>query len=231
METGRTPQELREGVRSGILAAVQRDVELRGSRTARLLVAAGALGVFGAISITLLLSAHLFGHHASWHPVVFSAVWSGLLIVSLALAFLQVRTPALPLARSACVGLLGLGVAGTCGWVCPDPHFLHWWFATGPGARLSATAGAAFSVLCFGLIAAIFFGLVASVAALGGERRGAIRPLLPALAMLLLLAPGIALQSVGTSLAVFAGWLLGTAAGSYTGVAAGIRLRRWFAAT
>ena len=231
METERTPQELREGVRSGILAAVQRDVELRGGRTARLLVAAGALGVFGAISVTLLLSEHPFAHHASWHPVVFSAVWSGLLIVSLALVFLEVRTPALPLARSARVGLLGLGVAGLCGWVCPDPHFLHWWFATAAGARSSAMGGVALSALCFGLVTAIFFGAVASVAALGAERRGAIRPLLPALSMLLLLAPGIALQSVGTSLAVFAGWLLGAGAGSYIGVAAGMRLRRWFAAT
>lgn len=231
MDTGRTPQDLREGVRSGILAAVRKDMELRGGRTARLLAAAGALGVFGAIGITLLLSGHPYGHHPAWHVVVFTAVWSGLLVVSLALAFLQVRTPSLPLARSACVGLLGLGVAGLCGALCPDPHFLQWWIATEAGAQLNAAGGLALSVLCFGLTTAIFFGFVASVVALGGERRGAIRPLLPALAMLFLLAPGIALQSVGTSLAVSAGWLLGTAAGAYTGVAAGIRLRRWFAAT
>ncbi len=225
METGRTPQELREGVRSGILAAVERDVELRGGRTARLLAAAGALGVFGAIGVTVLLSGHPYGHHPAWHVIVFTAVWSGLLVVSLALAFLQVRTPSLPLARSACVGLLGLGLAGLCGALCPDPHFLHWWFGTDVGARLSATGGMALSVLCFGLITSLFLGAVATVGALGGARRGLIRPLLPALTLLLLLAPGVALQSFGTSWGVFGGWILGTAAGVYAGVAAGMRAR------
>jgi hypothetical protein len=37
--------------------------------------------------------------------------------------------------------------------------------------------------------------------------------------------PGIALQSFGTSWGVFGGWLLGSAAGAYAGVAAGIRAR------
>ena len=230
MKTEPTPPELREGVRSGILGAVQRDVELRGGRTARLLAAAGALGGFGAIGITLLLSGHPYGHHPASHSVVFAAVWAGLLVVSLALAFLQVRTPTLPLARSAAVGLLGLGLAGLCGALCPDPHFLQWWFATEAGARLSAAGGTALSVLCFGLVASLFFGAVAAVAALGGARRGPIQPLLPAVALLVLLAPGVALQSFGTSWAVFGGWILGTAAGSYAGVTAGIRVRAWIAA-
>lgn len=220
-----TPDELKEGVRSGILAALRQDMELRAGSTARLLLAAGALGAFGAIGITLLVAGHPFGHHPAWHFVVFAAVWTGLLIVSLALAFLQVRTPALPLARSACVGLLGLGVAGLCGAACPDPHFLRWWLASDVGSGLRDLGGSAVSVLCFGLMTSVFFGAVASVAALGSVRRGPIRPLLPAVALLLLLAPGVALQSFGTSWAVFGGWILGTAAGAYAGVAIGVRLR------
>lgn len=220
-----TPSDLREGVRSRILAAVQQDAELRGARTARRLAAAGALGVSGAIGITLLMSGHPFGHHPSWHFVVFTAVWCGLLVVSLALVFLQIRTPALPLARSACVGLLGLGLAGLCGAVCPDPHFLHWWFATAASSRLSAAGGVAVGVLCFGVVTSLFFAAVATVIALGGARRGPIRPFFPAVALLLLVAPGVALQSFGHSWAVFAGWILGTAGGAYAGVVAGIRLR------
>jgi hypothetical protein len=47
-----------------------------------------------------------------------------------------------------------------------------------------------------------------------------------ALGMLLaLLAPGIALQSIDTSWAVFSGWLLDSGAGGYAGVAGGGRLR------
>ncbi len=227
--TDRTPPDLRAGVRAGILAAVERDAELRGGRTARLLAAAGALGVLGAVGITLMLSGHPFGHHPPWHVVVFTAVWSGLLVVSLALAFLQVRTPSLPLARAACVGLLGLGVAGVCGALCPNQHFLEWWSAGAPGSAVSAAGGPALSALCFGLVSSLFFGAVAAGFGLGSRRRGPIGPLLPAVMLLLLLSPGVALQSVGTSWGVLGSWLLGTAAGAYAGVAVGIRARARFA--
>jgi mono/diheme cytochrome c family protein len=59
----RPPQEIREGVRDGILASIKGDVELRGGRTARLLVAAGVVGVAGAVGVTLVISGHSFGHH------------------------------------------------------------------------------------------------------------------------------------------------------------------------
>jgi hypothetical protein len=221
----RTPPEVREGVRSGVFAALWRDVEMRGGRTARLLIAAGLVGVAGAVGLTLLVSRHPFGHHPHWHAVVFSAVWSGLLVVSLAIAFLRVRTPTLPLARSASVGLLALGVAGICGVLCPDPHFLSWWSTTHVGARLVDAGGLALSALCFGLAATLFVAVVAAFFVLGDSRHAPIRPLLPATMLLLLLAPGVALQSVGMSWGVFAGWLLGTAAGAYLGVAFGVRVR------
>ncbi len=219
-----TPPDLREAVRAGIVATVERDVELRGGRTARLLVAAGAIGVLGATGITLMLVDHPFGHHPHWHAVVFAAIWCGLLVVGLALAFLGVRTPSLPLARSAVIGTLGLGLAGICGALCPDQHFLNWWSSTAVGGRLSAAGGLALSALCLGLASSLFFGAIAAFVGLG-RWRAPIRPLLPAAMLVLLLAPGVALQSFDTSWAVFWSWLLGTAAGAFAGVATGIRIR------
>ena len=227
MENEQTPADVREGVRSGILASITRDVELRGGRTARLLLAAGVAGVTGAIGVTLLVSTHPFGHHPPWHVAMFSAVWAGLLVVSFAIAFLEVRTPSLPLARSASVGLLGLGLAGICGAVCPDHHFLHWWSATAAGAPLTEGGGLAVSALCFGLFTTLFIGFASALFLLGDRAHASVGPLLPALALFLLLLPGVALQSFGTSVAVFAGWLLGAAAGAYLGVAGGARVGGW----
>lgn len=228
MADERTPPDVREGVRSGIYAALKRDLEQRGGHTARLLAAAGVVGVAGAVGLTLLVTGHPFGHHPAWHVAVFSAVWAGLLVVSLAVAFLRVRTPALPLARSASVGLVGLGVAGICGVACPDPHFLTWWSSTALGASLIETGGRAISTLCFGVVAALFVGASAAFFALGDAHHAPIRPFLPAVMLVLLLAPGVALQSVGTSWSVFLCWLLGTAAGCYLGVVSGMRLRAVF---
>jgi len=221
----RTPSELRERVRSGITEALARDAELRGGRTARLLAAAGALGAFGAIGMVRMLSGHPFHHHPAWHVVVFAALWSGLLVVALAIAFLQVRTPSLPLARAARVGLLGLGIAGICSAFCPDQHFFAWWSATRPGSAFVTLGGLPLSALCFGGVTSLVFGGVAALVALGGGHRGPIRPLLPAAMLALLLTPGVALQSVGTSWVVFASWLLGTGIGAYAGVALGIGAR------
>jgi hypothetical protein len=225
MGDGRTPDELREGVRSGILASIRRDVDLRSARTARRLAGAGLLGVLGAVAATALISGHPVGPHAPWHLAVFACVWAGLLVVSLSIVFLQLRTPALPLARAACVGILGLGLAGICGAVCPDRHFLHWWSATPVGREIASTGGPALSALCFGGVSSLFFGAVAAFAALRGRGRPPVRPLLPAAMLLLLLSPGVALQSMDTSWSVFLGWLIGTGAGSYAGVAGGIRVR------
>ena len=222
------PTEIREGVREGILTALNRDVELRGARTARLLFAAGAIGAAGAAGLTLLLSGHPFGHHPAWEMAALPAVWAGLLIICLALAFLQIRTPSLPLAHSASVAILGLGAAGICGAACPDPHFLQWWSGTALGRQLTVSGGHALGALCFGLVTSIFFGAVSAFAVLG-RRRASVRPLLPATLLLLLLAPGVALQSVDTTWGVAAGWLMGTAAGTYAGVSGGIGLRRLLA--
>lgn len=153
------------------------------------------------------------------------AVWAGLLVVSLSIAFLQVRTPSLPFSRAASVGILGLGLAGICSAVCPDQHFLHWWSRTGVGAPLSEAGGPAAGALCFGLVTTLFFAGVAAFLVLGERQQAPVRPLLPAAALLVLLAPGVALQSVGTSPGVLAGRLAGTAARAWLGVAGGLRAR------
>jgi hypothetical protein len=220
-----TPPDLREGIRSGVLGALERDLELRGGRTARRLVAAGVIGVAGAAGVTLLVAGHPFGHHPAWHVVVFSAVWAGLLVVGLSIALLEVRTPSLPLGRAACVGFLALALAGLCGALCPDPHFLHWWAQTAVGTMLTDAAGPALATLCFGIATSAFVALGAAVLAPGDSRQPKLRPLLAAGMVLIMLAPGIALQSFGTSWAAFLGWLAGAALGSYTGAAGGIRLR------
>lgn len=221
----RTPREIREGVRDGILASIKGDVELRGGRTARLLVAAGVVGVAGAVGVTLLISGHPFGHYSLWHVAVFSAVWAGLLVVSFAIAFLKVRTPSVPLARAVSVGILGLGLAGVCGAVCPDPHFLRWWSTTGIGAPLTNIGGPALSALCFGLVTTLFFGAVSAILVLKGGHHPPVKPILAAGILLVLLAPGLVLQSVDTSFGVFAGWLAGSAVGALLGVAGGSRVR------
>lgn len=225
MDERETPAGLREEVRAGIVTALQRDFERRGGRTARLLVLAGVIGVAGSLGAILLVADHPFGHHAPWHVAAFTAVWAGLLIVSLALALLQVRTPELPLARSASVGLIGLGIAGLCGAACPDPHFLAWWSGTRAGEELMAIGGLPVSALCFGLVTSLSFGATSAFLAIGTDLAARIRPTLPAAMLLLLLAPGVALQSVGTSWMVFAGWLLGASFGAWSGVTVGIRVR------
>jgi len=221
----RTPAAAREGVRSGILTSIKHDVELRGGRTAQRLAAAGIAGVVGSIGVTLFISRHPFGHHPPWHMVVFSAVWAGLLVVGFAIAFLGVRTPSLPLAHSAEAGILGLGLAGISGALCPEPHFLRWWSGTAIGSSVEAVGGLAASALCFGMVTALCIGAISAFLVLGNRNRTAVKPLLPSATLVVLLTPGVALQSFDSSLGVFVAWLAGTAAGAFAGVSAGIRAR------
>lgn len=225
MNEDRTPPELRDHVHSAIATSLRRDSDLRGARTARLLAVAGVVGVAGALGATLLISGHPFGHHPPWHVVFFTAVWSGLLVVTSAIALLQVRTPVFPLARSACVGLLGLGLAGLCGALCPEPHFVVWWLETPPGTRLVEVGGAPLAALCFGLVTTVAFGAVASFLISGSRESVRVRPILPAAMLVLLLSPGVALQAFGMPWLAFVAWWLGTAGGAYLGVASGQGLR------
>ena len=225
-----TPQHLREGVAQGILASIEKDVEHRGGLTAGRLIAAGVLGVLGTLGIMRLVVNHPMGHHPSWHVSVFGIVWSGLLIISLAVFFLKIRTPSLPLAEAAAVGVLGLGLAGICGAACSNQHFLHWWSDTSIGARLAGDLGPALSASCFGLVVTVFLGAVSALVLAASRRGRPIRPILPAAALFLLLVPGIVLQSHDESWRVFGAWLIGTGVGAYLGVFLGIRMGARFRA-
>jgi hypothetical protein len=147
----------------------------------------------------------------------------------LAIALLQVRTPSLPLSRSARLAILGLGIAGICSAFCPDQHFLDWWSSTGAGNAIDGIAGLSLSALCFGAVTTFVFGAGAAITGMGARYHGRVQPLLPATMLVLLLAPGVALQSVGTSWGIFGSWLLGTLAGAYGGTAVGIRAHALFA--
>jgi len=222
---GRTRAELRDGVKEGVLASIRHDVERRGGRTGRLLLASGAIGIAGATGAILLISGHPFEHHPPWHVAVFSTVWTGLLVVFAALVLLRVRTPALPLWRAAAIAIVGLGIAGACSALCPDPHFLTWWLATPAGASLAGAAGTELSALCFGLSSSVFFGGASALLLLSKSGDSALESLLHAAFLFVLLAPGVVLQSVGTSFGIAVGWLAGTAAGAYLGVLAASRVR------
>jgi hypothetical protein len=225
LENGGTPSDLRERVRSEIRASLRHDFDLRSARTARLLLLAGVAGIAGSLGAMLMISGHPFDHHAQWHVAVFSALWAGLLVVAWAVVLLQVRTPSLPLARAATIGLLGLGLAGVCGAVCPDPHFLTWWSNTGFGAALVEGGWPWLSAFCFGLLTSVFIGAGAAAVAWGPPRSARISALLPAFVLLVLLSPGVALQAVGYSWMMFLGWWVGTGIGAFLGVASGLRLR------
>ena len=109
--------------------------------------------------------------------------------------------------------------------MCPDQHFLHWWSATGIGGPVTEASGPALSALCFGLVTTFVFGTVSAFLVLRDRSHPPVKPLLPAAILLVLLVPGVVLQSVDTSFSVFAGWLAGTAAGAFLGVAGGARAR------
>ena len=227
-----TPDALREGVRSAIGSAIARDVERRGGRTGGHLVFSGVVGVAGALAVTWLVAAHPMGHHPHWHLAFYSTVWAGLLIVALALAILDVRTPQWPIGSAARAAVLGLAAAGLCAWICPDQHLLGWWSATHAGSWLLRTTGSlALSALCFGSVWAAMFAVLAALPTLSRQPEIARSVLITAALVALLQAPGIALQSTDAPPGVFAGWMSGSAVGSIAGVSVAALLRtRWRAA-
>lgn len=217
-----TPKGLREGVRDALIASLERDLDQRGGATLRRLLAAVAVGVAGALGATLLVANHPFGHHAGWHEIVISTVWAGLLILALALVFLRIRMPGLGIGQAAQVAILALGLAGICGSLCSDQHFLSWWSERPIGSQLLDSVGLPVSAACFGLVATFAFAALSALVVARPAQTERLRSVLPAAMITLLLLPGIALQAVGTSLGVFAFWLAGVALGAYLGVAGGM---------
>lgn len=207
------PAGVREGVRQGILTALERDTEQRGARTARRLISAGLAGGVGSVGAMAIVLGHPFGHHPHWHELVFGAVWTALLVVALAMAFLQIRTPHVPIGRAAIVGLVGLGIAGACSFLCPDPHVMNWWLSTDLGAQIPAPS----SALCFGLITTFFFAMIPTALCLRGLPARAPTRAWAAGILVLLLLPGLVLGSVDLPIGALIGWAGGTTVGAYAG--------------
>jgi len=215
-----TPEALREGVRSAITSALSRDADRRGGRTGRQLALSGVIGVVAGLAVTWLVAAHPLDHHPQWHLAFYSTIGAGLLVVVLALALLDVRTPRWPIGSAARAAVLALSIAGICGWICPDQHFFEWWNATRFGSRIVRETGSmGLSAFCFGIAATTTFAVIASLPTLA-RRSDAFRTVLITSSLVALLqAPGVALQATDASLAVFAGWMGGTVIGSIAGVA------------
>jgi hypothetical protein len=170
----------------------------------------------------LLVVTHPFDHHPSWHELVFSAVWTGLLVVSFCLMLLRVQTPEVPLGRAAAVGLVGLGLAGLCSLLCPDPHVMSWWLESRAGSAIAAQTSTWGSALCFGFATVFLFALAPATLWLP---RSAPARLAASGLLTLLLAPAVLLESIGLPLPVFAAWMGASAVGSYAGVSSGVQLK------
>lgn len=215
----RPPDELREGVREAVLAALGQT----GAHAARRVFAAGAAGVLGSVGAVLLLAGHPFGHHPSWHLAVFSCVWGALLVVAFALMWLRIRTREWPLADGARTAVVALGLVGFAAILSPDPHVLHAWLDAAAGRWLAGLGGAFASALGLGLAIGLPLGsLSAAVTLRSLPRRDGRLALVSTGMVALLLLPGIALQCVAAAAGTFSGWLLGMLLGSGSGVAAAI---------
>ena len=213
------PEALREGIRAGIVAALNEE-ERRTSTLVRRLAAAGAAGIAASVALTLVFAGRT---DHPMHLAVCGAVWAGLLVECFAFALLRIRTPRIPLGQAAALGLVGLGLATIVALFCPDPHTWRWWNSTTLGAATLTMGGDLGSALCFGLCSALFLGFGATlVVASRGGRLGRAAP--SAMVLTLLLAPVVILQASDSSVAVMALWGAGTAVGAHVGVGGGLVL-------
>ena len=218
---GDSPEEIREGVRQGILDALAVDLDRASSATVGRLAAAGALGLAGAIGAVVLFSGHSLEKGHAWHLALCAAAWAGLLVESFALVLLRIRARRLPLPQAAALALLGLGLAAILGIICPDPHYLEWWMSTSLGGAFAMHTGISASALCLGLCSALLIGVGASlILTFRGIRFGSVH--LPAIFLFLLVWPAVILQSAGSPVSTFASWSLGLAFGAYAGVYLGL---------
>jgi hypothetical protein len=203
MTEGRAREAVREGVRDALLRALSEDFDRIGLRTALRLIAAGSMGVAGAVGTTLAVTVQGSRLHDAWHLAVCGTVWTGLLVVGLSLLLLRIRTPTMAVGRAAAAGVLGLALAAACSALCPEPRFLDWWVTTALGGWARVAGGLAVSALLLGLVTTLLFGSATAFLVLRERRPTAWSPFLPAAILVVLLAPGVALHSVGTSFGVF----------------------------
>ncbi len=77
----------------------------------------------------------------------------------------------------------------------------------------------------FGLVTAFAFTVVSSALLLSHAEPNRSTRILGASVLLVLVLPGLILESVGLGAMVFVGWTIGTGIGAYAGIAAGMALR------
>lgn len=216
---GVTPAVTREGVRDGILAALEREEFRTGGWAAWRLGAAAAPAIGAAVALTMLFSAPSSDVEPAWHLVVCSAVWSGLLVAAFAFVLLRIRTRRVPVGSAVALGLVGLGLAALMRVACPDLQLLPWWRATTAGRSADVLMGASGGAFCLGICGAGTIGLAACLV-LGRRRDHLGGVIAPAIALSLLLLPAVILQSSDMPVEIGLAWAGGAALGSYAGIAA-----------
>lgn len=214
-----TPAATREGVRDGILAALEREAPSFGTDAAGRLIAAGVIAIVAAAALTMLFAGPHPSGESEWHLVLCSAAWAGLLVEAFAFVLLRARFSHLPIGSAAALALLGLAIAALMRLVCPDLQPLQWWSATALGERSALLIGESANALCVGICIAALLGFAARlVLAVRGHPPGG--ALVPALALSLLLLPAVALQLTGLPRKVGVAWAGGTLLGAYLGITA-----------
>ena len=215
-------EDLREGVRQGILDALGRDIDRSSASTAKRVAAAGALGIAGAVGSVALFSGDWLASGDSWHPTICAAAWAGILVACFDVVLLRIRLERFALAQACILALVGLGFAAFLALLCPGHHVLSWWSSTSPGNLAIAQGGPPASAFCLGACSALLVGAGARIAlALRGLTfRDAA---LPAILLALVLWPAVLLQTAVASAPTIASASAGLFAGCYAGVALG----RW----
>ena len=216
---------LREGVRQGVVDALSGDIDRASALTARRLAVAGVLGFASTVGAIVLFSGNALEAGHGLHLALCAALWASALVECFALVLLRIRLRRVPLGQAAALALVGFGLAGCIGALCPDPHYLSWWGSTALGGAAAALGGPPMSALCFGFCTAALAGFGATaILALRGARLDSAR--LPAALLLALLWPAVILQSVGKPPRLFISWSTGLALGGWPGVAVAIALLR-----
>lgn len=222
-----TPGALREGVRDAVRDALSKEIDRTSGATVARLVAAGLIGVSAAVAAVFVFSGPAMHGESSWHLVLCTAAWSGLLVECFAFALLGLRAGRIPLGRAAGVGVVGLALASLFALVHP---IFHWeaWSSSRVGQALARAAGDHTSALCLGICSALVVGFGATLL-VAWRRSGLARAAPAAAAVALLLLPAVALQSHDSPLAVRGLWAAGTVLGAYLGVAGAMALARTLA--
>jgi len=220
-----TPESLREGVREGILGALREDFDRTSAATTRNLALAGVLGVATAIGAVILFSGGTLASVHGWHLAFCAAAWAGILVECFLVVLLRIEGRRLSLGHATTLALVGFLLAAALGVLCPHPHYIEWWNATGAGGVAARFAGDLGGAFCFGLCLAGVVALGASLIA-NFHSTAPRSPWLSALLLFLLMWPALILQFSNAAMTVFAAGTLGLSVGIGLGLGAGVGIER-----